>query len=674
MTFPKIAFHLTVPSLLALAAVAAPSILAQSSASNVSPAVRIASDLGPADANQVVTITVHLKPQNEAAFQKTVDALYDPASPTLHQWLSNEDLKRFAPASQQIEAVQKELESHGLTIVSTDENGFSVRARGNIASVEQAFNTHIHQFQHNGKIFRANIDNAQLSSAAGSYVSAVSGIESHDAHPLLKRAFNFKTNQPLPDIPLSKVEASGGGLSSIITDTILSPSETFTFKTAGASLPVGVYHGNVYNKSLTLIADYTPAQLQQIYGLTQAYKQGLNGKGQTIVLLEAFGYPTIEQDANAFFKLAGLPQLNSSNFSIVYPEGKPVDPGAGVLTGWDAEIALDVQWSHSMAPGAKIIVVAAAGQDNEDLQDAMRYVINHHLGDAVSDSWGVDIDLIAGPLEQKSFDQILTLAAATGISFQFSTGDSGDNGLGTPVGAASVPANSPHATAVGGTSILNRVGASGTETVGWGSNITNLNIGNVLDPPVPTGLYGGSGGGESVFFAKPSWQKALPGTGRQTPDVSALGDPFTGVPIVLTSNGKQTVQAGYGGTSLSSPIFTAIWTIANQKTGKSLGLAAPAIALKPASVQDVLPHSSPTNVAGVVFDKTGSTYYSPAALFDDFLFGNTNFISAVWDLGGGTDVDLSFAIDSSLIVTKGWDNVTGFGTPNGLTFIDAVAK
>jgi subtilase family serine protease len=394
MMFSKKVFHLTVPCLLALAAVAAPFTLAQSSASNVSSAVRIASDLGPADANQVITVTVYLKPQNEADFQKTVDELYDPASPTFHQWLSNDELKKFAPASQQIEAVQKELKSHGLTIVSTDENGVSLRARGNIASVEQAFNTHIHQFQHNGKTFRANIDNAQLSSATGSYVSAISGIESHDAHPLLRRVFNFRTNQPLPDIPLSKVEASGGGLSSIITDTILSPSETFTFKTAGASLPVGVYHGNVYDKNPNLIPDYTPAQLQQIYGLTDAYKQGLNGKGQTIVLLEAYGYPTIEQDANAFFKLAGLPQLNSSNFSIVYPEGKPVDPGAGVLTGWDVEIALDVQWSHSMAPGAKIIVVAAAGQDSEDFQDAIRYITNHHLGNAVSDSWEEDTDLI----------------------------------------------------------------------------------------------------------------------------------------------------------------------------------------------------------------------------------------------------------------------------------------
>ena len=366
------------------------------------------------------------------------------------------------------------------------------------------------------------MQNAQLSGAAASYVSSVSGIESHQVHPLLKRALDFRTKQPYASIALSKVEASGG-LSSIITNQILSAPETFTFTTPGASLPVGVYYGNVYGANPNLVPDYTAAQLQQIYGLPAAYKQGLNGKGQTIVLLEAYGYPTIEADANAFSKLNGLPQLNSSNFSIVYPEGKPTSPNAGVLTGWDGEIALDVQWAHAIAPGAKIVVVAAAGQDNEDFQDAIRYITNHNLGNSVSDSWEVDTDIVAGPLEQKSFDQVLALAAAKGISFQFSTGDGGDEGLGTPQGAAGVPSDSPHATAVGGTAILNKVGASGTETVGWGDTVVYLSAGGVLDPPSPLGLVGGGGGGESLYFAKPSWQKSLPGKGRQTPDISALG-------------------------------------------------------------------------------------------------------------------------------------------------------
>lgn len=674
MTFPKLALSAAVPSLLALAAVATPAAVAQLAQNNVSAATRLASDLGPANASQVINITVHLKPQNEAAFQKTLDALYEPGSPTFHHWLTDADLKRFAPSQQQLQAVRKELESHGLSVVSTDENGFSLRARGTTSNVEQAFNTQLHQFQRNGKTFRANVQNAQLTGAAGSYVSAVSGLESHQVHPLLKRAVNLTTKQAFPSVPLSKVQASGG-LSSLITDQILSAPKTFTFTTPGKSLPVGVYYGNVYGANPDLVPDYTPTQVQNIYGLGPAYAAGLNGKGQTVILLEAYGYPNILSDANAFSKLTGLPQLDSSNFNVIYPEGKPTNPNAGILTGWDTEIAMDVQWAHAIAPGAKILVVAAAGQDSEDFQDAISYITNHNLGNSVSDSWEEDTDIVAGPLEQQSFERVLALAAAKGISFQFSTGDSGDEGLGSPAGAAGVPSNAPHATAVGGTAVLNIVGSSSHQTVGWGDTIVYLNTGGVLDPPQPLGLVGGGGGGESLYFAKPSWQKGLPGTGRQTPDISALADPYTGVPIVLTSGGKQTVEVGWGGTSLSSPIFTAIWAIANQKAGHALGQAAPAIAaLKAGAVKDVLPLTSPTNVSGTVYDAKGSTFYSPSALFSGVLYGNTGFISAVWDLGGGTDVDFGFGIDSSLTVGTGWDNATGFGTVAGLPFINAVAQ
>ena len=66
------------------------------------------------------------------------------------------------------------------------------------------------------------------------------------------------------------------------------------------------------------------------------------------------------------------------------------------------------------------------------------------------------------------------------------------------------------------------------------------------------GFAGGGGGGESVFWPKPAWQKSLPGKGRQTPDISALSDPYTGVPIVITNpqTNKQLVEPGWGGTSL----------------------------------------------------------------------------------------------------------------------------
>jgi subtilase family serine protease len=655
-------------SLMSIATLTLPAAIAQQIANSVPEGTRQASDLGRVASTQEINLTVQLQPQNKAAFDKAVDALYDPASPTFHHWLTEEDLKKYAPAKEQSDAVRKELESHNLKILSAD--SFSIRARGTAANAESAFNTQLHEFQRNGKVFRANVVGARLSGAAGDYVAGVAGLESHQAQPQLR---HIETKQPTT-IALSKVQASGG-LSSIITDQILYTPETFVFTTPGAMLPTGVYYGNVYGANPNLFPDYTPAQLQAHYGLPTAYKAGFDGTGQTIVLLEAYGYPTIEADANAFCQLAGLPPLTSSNFSIVYPQGPPVSPNAGVLLGWDVEIALDVQWAHSIAPGAKILVVAAAGQDNESFLDAMSYITKNHLGNSISDSWGVDTDLFSGPLEEQAYDQVLEIAAAKGISFQFSSGDSGDGGLGTPIGAPLVPSNSPHATAVGGTSILNNINGSGRETLGWGSSFVLLNSQGVLDPPSPyLPYFGGSGGGESAYFPKPSWQASLPGTGRQVPDIAALADPYTGVPIVLTADGVQGVQVGWGGTSLASPIFTALWAIANQYAGHPLGQAALTIAgLQPGELVDVLPLSSVTNVAGTIYDSTGATFYSPVSLFAGQVYGATGFTSAVI---GGSDItfDISFGLDTSLTVTQGWDNVTGYGTPNVNTFLKAAAQ
>lgn len=658
-------------SVMSLAILAPPAALAQRIADNVPQGTHQASDMGRVSPSQEINISVQLQPQNKAAFDKAVDALYDPTSPTFHKWMTEEDLEKYAPTKEQADAVRKELESHGLEILAADEDGLSIRARGTAANVESAFNTQLHDFQRNGKVFRANVVNARLSGAAGDYVAGVAGLESHQAQPRLRRAINVVTKQAPPTIPLSKVQASGG-LSSFITDKILSPASSFVFTTPGASLPVGVYYGNVYGANPNLIPDYTPAQLQSLYGLPTAYKAGFDGTGQTIVLLEAYGDATIESDANAFNQLTGLPLFTSSNFKVIYPQGPPLSPNAAALTGWDVEIAIDVQWAHAIAPGAKILVVAAAGEDTVSFVDAISYITKKKLGYTINDSWDEDTDLIAGPLEEEAFTQVLEVAAAKGISFQFSSGDGGDGGLGTPIGAPLVPSNSPYATAVGGTSILNKVNGTGYETLGWGGSFVTLNDQGVLDPPVAQPFFGGAGGGESVYFAKPSWQKSLPGTGRQVPDVSALADPYTGVPIVLTSQGVLGLQVGWGGTSLASPIFTAMWAIANQHAGHSLGLAAPYIAgLKPGELVDVLPLSSPTNVTGTIYDSSGATFYSAAGLFAGQTYDSTGFTSALYNEGGDTDVAIAFGLDTSLTVTKGWDNVTGWGTPNVNTYLNA---
>ncbi len=673
MTLQGLWKGLAIAAVISLLALAGSPAFAQEAVTNVPSGLRFAKDLGAVAPSTEINITVRMKLNDKAAFDKAVDALYDKSSPNYHKWMTNADLAKFAPPESQRDVVRKELENHGLTVLSVDPIGFSIRAHGTIADVSSAFNTEIHQFERNGTIFRANVVNARLNGEAGDYVSAVAGLESHQVRPLVQRAVNPRTKQPFAPVPLTHVTADD--FPPISTTQCLTSTATYDFGTPSAP-PSAVYSGTAYDLN-GLYCVYLPAQLQTAYGLNAVYEAGLNGAGQTIVLVEGFGYPNLEKDANAFFKLAGLPLLNKNNFSIIYPEGKPANPNLGVLTGWDFEIALDVQSAHTIAPGANILVVATSGQDSEDFQTSIEYVAHHNLGNSLSNSYEEDTDLIAGPSEQTSWDDALKVATAKGISVNFSTGDGGDEGLGTPLGAPGVPSVAPHATAVGGTSILNDVYHPGSViTTSWGDTLTYIiGGGSVLDPPEPLGLIGGGGGGESVYWAKPSWQASLPGKGRQTPDVSALADPYTGVVIVISEGNEQFLFYGIGGTSLASPIFTAFWALADEQAGAPLGQAGPLLAGLPyGAIQDVLPttDSSKDNVKGSITDSGGTTSYSATALFAGVRYGNTGFTSTVWELDPYDFLDFGFGIDSSLTVKKGWDNATGYGTPNGLQFIYAV--
>jgi subtilase family serine protease len=658
------------------------SVTALAAAPQARAAAADAIDRGLADPAQTIAISIHLLKHNDGLFEQTLASLYDPLSPSYHHWMTDADLARFSPSQAEKAAVTAALQRGGLSVAAGDKYGFSLVARGTIGNVARLFHTEIHQFERNGSSFRANIRPAMLGGDAGRYVVTVSGIASHKVRPQLMRALDPLTHKPYPARPLVQAFAAKGKNPFGTTTEILTPVGTNTLTDSGSSYPASVVTGYGYNvtSDTGLVPDYAPADLEAAYGLPAVYSSGITGAGQTIVLLEAYGYPTARADADAAAKLAGLPRLTTSNFSVVYPIGKPSNPNIGIESGWNIEIALDIQSSHAIAPDAKIIVAACNGQDDDSFSECIRKITEQDLGFVVSDSWEEDQDLFAGPPEQLAFEADLKIAAAKGISFQFSTGDGGDGGLGTPLGAPGVPAVAPHATAVGGTAILNEPGSSTQFPSSWGDNFTPLQEAGVVVPPSPANatFVGGGGGGESVFWPKPQWQSALPGTGRQTPDVSALGDPYTGFPIVITSGGSQGVEQGWGGTSLSSPIFTALWALANEKAGKSLGDAGIALASLTTGLTDVTDTTS-YNSLSVTYEKSkkGSKTYSAEQLFAGLNPSQQpSFISAVWD-ATAFSLDgwygFAFGLDSSLTVGTGWDNATGFGTPNGLAFINAAA-
>ena len=410
---------------------------------------------------------------------------------------------------------------------------------------------------------------------------------------------------------------------------------------------------------------YSSTDVAKIYGLDKVYAAGLTGTGQTIVIVDAYLESLAKGDADQFDTVEKLPALDSTNFAVVNPYGAYVD-AYQVGTNWNVETALDVEWAHAVAPGAKIELVEAYSDDTQDLQEAVLYAVTNKLGNVITNSYGLG-EIEGGILTAQIWDQINELAASEGISVQYSTGDSGDFSLATYLGEKEVsqPSDSPYATAIGGTSVAVLPNGQ-TFTTGWGTNINLVDEGNYILSAVDGGFDGGSGGGQSIYFDKPAYQAELTGAGRHLPDVSALADGRTGVELYYsTAPGTRYLAVG-GGTSLASPIFAGMWSLLNQANGSSLGQAAPyiAAAAKTPLIQDVLPITGPANVTGSSTSKYGTFNFSADDLAEPLLIDSGQYTTAFWNLGYGTFGVLTFGADSSLNVTEGWDAVTGYGTPN----------
>src|SRR3984957_9126294 len=138
---------------------------------------------------------------------------------------------------------------------------------------------------------------------------------------------------------------------------------------------------------------YSPQQMRKAYGLDSLTNAGFVGKGQTIVIIDSYGSPTIEADLKAFDQGYGLPDPPS--FKILAPLGTvPFDPNNSTQVGWAFEATLDVEWAHAMAPGAKIVLLTSPVSETEGVQGLPeflaleKYAVTHKLGKIVSQSWG----------------------------------------------------------------------------------------------------------------------------------------------------------------------------------------------------------------------------------------------------------------------------------------------
>ena len=649
--------------------------LAQAASQAASSALQ---DAGPTNPGTQVAATLWLKPHDEAAFEAAVVSRMT-RGPDYHHWMTQAEVAEAGPARQDVARLAESLKSAGLGVEPRGTQGDALRVTGSAQRMETAFATTLRDVQGPSGRYRATQTEPRFAGAGGELIAGVTGLSTVPMRPYVLHQVDLLTGKPV------QMEAA----------SVSNPADVFTtrcFKrhehirlahfipdggTEHADLrgPGYIATGLPPSKST---CGYSAHAIASHYGLQDAYAAGYAGQGQTIVLVDAYGSPTIRSDANLFSSKMGLPKLTDADFQVVYPSGPPI--ANPYPTGWPVEISLDVEWAHAMAPQAKIVLVVAPSDDADDLAYALHYAISHGLGEVISNSYGYP-EAAFGPATAGAFNTIIAQAAAQGIAVNVSTGDSGDNGLGTPSGAASIPADSPFATGVGGTS-LGVPSDGGPVESAWGADETFIgDIKGIAVPPSPGGFRQGGGGGESAYLQKPRWQHALPGTGRQLPDVSAVADPFTGA-IIVTPNfdGTQTLIEVIGGTSLSSPVFSGIWALADQAAGIRLGQAAPIVAAMPAgSLRDITQvQASRDNLAGTIGAGTQSTYYGPADLLGLTATQPNGFVGTAVQItspnvGIGAKIDVSFGSDSSLMALPGWDNATGYGVPNGLSFIRAAA-
>lgn len=644
--------------------------------------VGTARNRGPEDPSKLINVTVWLRLHNSSALDDQLQQLYDPNAPNYHHWLAPADIKTsFAPTAAEALVVQKFLAAHNLSVVSVDANNLSVKALGRVGDVQSAFHVQINRFETQGATYRANTSDPVIEGPAGSLVAAVGGLDNYGYKPHFVRPVDPETGAAFPAVPLA---AGPNGV--FFEAQCFRKPEIRTF-TTGGGLPAAIYFGNRYGADITNTqpgtlppCGYAPGELQTAYNLTGVYQAGFDGTGQTVVIVDAFGSPTIQADAELFSQVYGLPDLTASNFQVICPSGQCTQTDQG----WATETTLDVEWSHAVAPGAKIVLLVAATNNFDDLNAAIVYAINNQLGNVISNSYGAPESEVP-PSLLDSTNAILKMAAAQGISVNFSSGDDGDflDVLTAPT--VSFPASSPWATAIGGTSLALNPDNSMAFQTGWGNNLTRI-VDTIASgsppvvPPLHQGFVGGAGGGPSGYFAKPRFQRTLRGKSRQLPDISYLADPFTGVEEICDGNscGGPPGPGVFviGGTSLACPMFSALWAIVAEKGGEDVpGQAAPLVYELPRrAVTDVVPVSSPADVSGIIVQSTGITFLSPPALAAPL--ENTNaFYSAIYNSPFSTRwFVITFGTDSSLTTEHGWDNVTGMGTPNGLSFVNAVTK
>jgi subtilase family serine protease len=596
--------------------------------------------------SEQISVQVHLKLRNEAQMDAEIAAVSDPDSPTFGQYLTNEQfLAKYAPTSEDVAAVRTHLEKHGLSITHVPGNNLFVMATGPHAAVSSAFGTKLANYDVDGDLRHAPVGTARVPRAIAAKVSGTLG---------LSKSATFKPRG-----------VSLGGIARAKVPQLLSkkPAAASTLlpncaEWWGAAVDTTDPQFGNYPAAVPVVpCGYGPGQMRAAYGFTNAVRTGNDGTGVKVAIVDAYLSPTLLQDAQTYAAQhdPDYPLLDSQ-FSAQMAPGTPQTPDPG----WYGEQSLDVEAVHAIAPGATIVYVGAQSPTDIDLVAAINLIADKNLASIISNSYG-------SPEQQGNdfvvWNAAVKHAALKGVGIYFSSGDSGDETTRLGAVSADFPASIPGVTAVGGTSLALGQRNERVFEAGWETTASFLTLpapdgdagadagpgAPFWDPPAPGFFAFGAGGGTSLVYDQPDYQKGvvpdalanIPGApARVVPDVAMDADPETGFIVGMTSNGTY-AEGPTGGTSLACPLFAASMALAEQHAHKKLGFANPRLyKARAKAFRDIVPNATPQAVM-------------------------------IPSSQGNIIVTIDYA-GQAIQTAVGYDNVTGIGAPDGDNFLKAI--
>ncbi len=657
-----------------------------------SPAAASTPATGQVSSSTPIDFEVDLALPDAAAAESFSQAVSTPGNALYRQFLTPSQWEtRFSPSQASVTQVTSFLTQNGFSVVGVSADRMAVEATGTAQQVQQTFGTTLSYHTVAGSSLVLANQNLSIPSTIAGVVSGVSGVNEVKATP--------------NDTP----DGAGASTAAATTTAAAVPDAP---QPAGyrTPQPCGTYYGQIFDTELPQypgfganppwdVCGYTGPQLRSAYNLGGSD----NGAGETVAVVDPYLSPTLYSDAARLAATTdpGNP-LRASQYAVVrapvFDLGGDGTYGCGA-SGWYGEQTLDVEAVHDIAPGAKILV-AAAENCYDGLNTMLRRIIDHHLANVISNSYGDDGgDVLDSAEDRAATDNILMMAAATGVTVTFSSGDDGDEYTTVGQVAADYPASSPWATAVGGTTL--EVGAAGQRTgeYGWSTARSFLctpayllaasvtggckvsQLGQWL--PIDLALDGGSGGGTSVNYIQPFYQAGVVPNSlseangstpmRVEPDISMEADPATG----MLEGETQTFPDGtyydtyrIGGTSVASPLFAGLIARADEAAGRPLGFVNPLLYALPSggagygsgALYDVLPTHQDMSRA----DYINSISYAQGLQYQ----------SRIVDYEGleqYCDVDdVCTERSVALNTAPGYDSMTGLGSP-GSGFVAALS-